>query len=272
MKLSSADKLLLAESLMIKQAAGGLNLLPRIGGTVAGAAERLLGSNGAAVPSLTNAFNNVGGKPVFEMARNAVPRAWQVASNTQRFNPRLAAPRPPMPTAPINPMPAANAIGPEPKSVLQSINRLNGTEFGVRPPAGINEGLQEMNRTMQVAQNTARFNPRRVSPDMMGGNWPTVHPDLMGTNPAATAGSSWLQGLTGRMPEGMRNWMQVPGNQTMMAAGGGLAAGAGGMGYAQHRVNEMRRDALNHAGVMQRLGLAFQLATNPNGFMNTMHM
>ncbi len=82
------------------------------------------------------------------------------------------------------------------------------------------------------------------------------------------------KGLLGRMkgmlPQGAQDWVGNNPNLASAAAGavGGGALVQGGNAYGDHK----RRQALANASIMQRLGLAFQLATNPEGFANTIRL
>ena len=52
----------------------------------------------------------------------------------------------------------------------------------------------------------------------------------------------------------------------------GAIGGAAGMGAADEYVDYRRRDALRNMGGMKRLGLALQMALNPEGAINSMRL
>ena len=82
------------------------------------------------------------------------------------------------------------------------------------------------------------------------------------------------KGLLGRMkgmlPQGAQDWMAN--NPNLVSAGAGAAGGAAAMGGLNEYGDYRRRQALENAGFMDRLGLAFQLATNPQGFAQTLRL
>ena len=76
--------------------------------------------------------------------------------------------------------------------------------------------------------------------------------------------------MRGFVPAGVKEWMAA--NPNMAAAGMGAAGGAGAMYGLNSYGDYRRRQALENAGMLQRLALAFQLATNPQGFVNTLNL
>jgi hypothetical protein len=82
------------------------------------------------------------------------------------------------------------------------------------------------------------------------------------------------KGLLGRMqgmlPQGAKDW--IANNPNLASAGAGALGGGAVMGGINEYGDYRRRQALENLGFMQRLGLALQLATNPQGFSNTLQL
>lgn len=83
----------------------------------------------------------------------------------------------------------------------------------------------------------------------------------------------WMGGkaqqLGSRLPQGMKSYMNA---HPMRAAGMAGLAGAGIAGGGVQGINSYadyrKREAIRNMGFGNRLGLAFQLMANPNGFAN----
>lgn len=94
---------------------------------------------------------------------------------------------------------------------------------------------------------------------------PGVDPSILGDPTKGLLGR-----ISGMLPQGAQNWISA--NPNAASAAGGALAG-GGLMYAGNEYGDYkRRQALANLGMLDRLGLAFQLATNPQGFSNTLRL
>lgn len=94
---------------------------------------------------------------------------------------------------------------------------------------------------------------------------PGVDPSVLGDPTKGLLGR-----IKGMLPQGAQDW--VAANPNLASAGAG-ALGGGGLVYAGNAYGDaQRRKALENLGMLDRLGLAFQLATNPQGFASTLRL
>jgi hypothetical protein len=92
---------------------------------------------------------------------------------------------------------------------------------------------------------------------------PTGLPSVGGADASAPG---WASRIYRKLPEGARTWIND--NQGLA---GGAVGGATGLGLAQGGnmiANSYRRNRIENAGPMERMGLALQLALNPSSFTN----
>lgn len=105
----------------------------------------------------------------------------------------------------------------------------------------------------------------------------TIDPETAVKAPAGSASATegdptagLLNRIYAKMPKHWQEWAE--GHKPQLYGAGGALAGAAGVGGLHAYGDSRRRKALENLSFMQRLGLALQLAANPEGFINTLHL
>ena len=177
----------------------------------------------------------------------------------------------------------AGGLPPEAQARLEALDRLwhqraqtaagvggartmGAEEWGAAGFGKGREGMDEFGHN--PATNKFTYGP---GPAVGGGPHPRTNEELA----AAGMGSApWRQGMFSNLPkwipQGARNWAEKNPEWTAGLLGGGIGAGAteGLNMYGDAK----RRNRIQNLGFLQRLGLAGQLAFDPSGFTDTLHL
>lgn len=185
------------------------------------------------------------------------------------------------------------SFGQKGKALGQSFRRTvtRPVQFGAAPKPAPRPGLPDASMPRGAAPKAAPANapgatikaptaaPGTITPEAMrsegmlaptnrgwtGGPQGELFPGMSGDPTGGLLGR-----IRGMLPQGAQDWAAA--NPNLLSAGAGALGGGAlvqaGNSYGDHK----RRQALANASIMQRLGLAFQLATNPEGFASTLRL
>lgn len=170
-------------------------------------------------------------------------------------------------------MPKAPGMTPNiPKNVYQSPITGKAMGGGKATPTPVNEGFAKVTPETPVPGAGAPA-PGTAGGGATPGSMSNVELEALGLVTPRSGGDptgGLLGKIKGYLPQNVQDWAGK--NPNLVSAGAGALGGGGLVAAGDAYGDAQRRKALANAGFMDRLGLAFQLATNPEGFANTLRL